>query len=113
MQSRRSGPKACDWMQAQFGGGKFYDHVNEMLASPSKLAMLEECGFTMPIAETIPDMNDIMLLDDEMADLLGQMSFAMPTAWVKRCLTYLKGWPHQFIKFTLPPIRRCRRQWSS
>lgn len=101
----RSAEASLEFMLSEFGNMEFFTHVHEVLGVTSSFSALERCEFTIPHSPKISDENDLVLLDDEMADSLGQLSVALAFARLKRALCFLQGWPHGLIGLLVPERR--------
>ena len=58
----------------------------------------------MPSNPKVADADDVISLDDELADTFVQLAFALGLARVRRCLWLVHGWPHRMARILVPEL---------
>lgn len=93
--SLRSCASSTDFLMRQVAKKEWFSHVNDILNMPANEAVLSDCHFTLPDHPISGGSNDEMLVNAEMADLLGQYALALGINRQRRCLWLIFGWPHR------------------
>ena len=88
------------WLIDQVAKGGFFNRMNLLAGAVSNESLLLRCGFTIPHSvDSVPDLNDVTLQDNEMAAILGQLSLALYLARQRRCLWFLLVGPTKWCAF--------------
>ena len=78
------------------------DHLNQTMTLLSSEGMLRDCGFIIPdrtqsygdrLEQTITEVGLEICIDDEVADVMGQLILATVEAELQREMWLLRGWP--------------------
>ncbi len=88
------------WLVEQLDGG-FSKHVGSILGRMTRLEALSTVGLTVAGLDTCS--NDDVLVEDEIADVFGEVAATLAGCRVTRCLWLLRGWPVRMAGLMGPP----------
>eukprot|EP00969_Alexandrium_andersonii_P016096 704525-Alexandrium_andersonii.AAC.1 len=83
-----------DWVVKQVTG-EFMCHVCSIVLASQSEKVLDACFFSLPSnVAAVANIEMEILIDDEMAEVMGQFSLHLAMKRCQRCLWLVSGWPY-------------------